>query len=66
MQYDRREFMIRVATAGATLTMQGASGAGLDEWKAGWLDPPRSYRPHTRWWWPGSAVTKAGIEWQLE
>lgn len=23
----------------------------------GFQNPPRSARPHTRWWWPGSAVT---------
>ncbi len=28
--------------------------------------PPPTYRPHTRWWWPGNAVTKEGIDWQLE
>ncbi len=32
----------------------------------GWTNPPASYRPHTRWWWPGNAVTKEGIAWQLE
>jgi len=32
----------------------------------GWLNPTRSYRPHTRWWWPGNAVTEDGITWQLE
>lgn len=34
--------------------------------KAGWLRPARTYRPHTRWWWPGSAVTTDGITWELE
>ncbi len=34
--------------------------------KAGWDNPPATYRPHTRWWWPGNAVTKEGIDWQLE
>lgn len=32
----------------------------------GWTNPPATYRPHTRWWWPGNAVTKEGIDWQLE
>jgi hypothetical protein len=31
-----------------------------------WLKPARTYRPHTRWWWPGSAVTAEGITRQLE
>lgn len=34
--------------------------------KTEWPQPARSYRPHTRWWWPGNAVTKDGIKWQLE
>ncbi len=33
--------------------------------KAGWQNPPRTYRPHTRWWWPGNAVTREGITAQL-
>jgi len=37
--------------------------AALEE---GWRNPPATYRPHTRWWWPGNAVTKEGITWQLE
>jgi hypothetical protein len=34
--------------------------------KEGWSNPPATYRPHTRWWWPGNAVTKEGLTWQLE
>jgi len=34
--------------------------------KAGWDKPARTYKPHTRWWWPGNALTKADITWQLE
>jgi hypothetical protein len=34
--------------------------------KAAWLHPARTYRPHTRWWWPGGAVTTDGITWELE
>ncbi len=66
MPCDRREFLLRVAAAGASLKTARLANAGPADWKAGWLDPPRSCRPHTRWWWPGSAVTKAGIDWQLE
>ena len=36
------------------------------ELRAAWLNPARTYRPHTRWWWPGAAVTADGITWQLE
>jgi len=32
----------------------------------GWKNPPSTYRPHTRWWWPGNAVTKEEIDWELE
>ncbi len=28
--------------------------------------PPETTRPWTRWWWPGNAVTEAGITTQLE
>ena len=37
----------------------------LKRWRAGWANPPRTFKPHTRWWWPGSAVTREGIDWQL-
>ena len=34
--------------------------------KTGWENPPSTYRTHTRWWWPGNAVTKEGIDFQLQ
>jgi len=34
--------------------------------KAGWDHPTRTYKPHTRWWWPGNALTKTDITFQLE
>ncbi len=34
--------------------------------KEGWNNPARTYRPHTRWWWPGNALTEADITFQLE
>jgi hypothetical protein len=34
--------------------------------KSEWFHPARTYRPHTRWWWPGAAVTTDGITWELE
>ena len=34
--------------------------------KTGWENPPATYRTHTRWWWPGNAVTKEGIDFQLQ
>jgi hypothetical protein len=40
--------------------------ATLAKLQADWEKPPRSCRTHTRWWWPGNALTKADITWQLE
>ena len=34
--------------------------------REGWKNPPSTYRPHTRWWWPGNAVTREEIDWELE
>lgn len=53
--------------AAATLApaAPGASSA-LEGLKAGWEKPARTFKPHTRWWWPGNALTKADITWQLE
>ena len=38
----------------------------LQTLKTGWEQPARTYKPHTRWWWLGNALTKADITWQLE
>ncbi|MCX6327405.1 MAG: glycosyl hydrolase [Bacteroidia bacterium] len=43
-----------------------AADLTLQTLKAGWNKPARTYRPHTRWWWPGNALTKADITFQLE
>ena len=29
-------------------------------------DPADVYRPHTRWWWMGNAITKEDLTWQLQ
>jgi len=34
--------------------------------QSGWQKNERTYRPHTRWWWPGNALTKSDITFQLE
>ena len=34
--------------------------------KGGFRDPPPDCWPHTRWWWPGNAVSKEEITWELE
>lgn len=38
----------------------------LQRLEAGWSKPARTYKSHTRWWWPGNALTPADITWQLE
>ena len=43
-----------------------AANKNLQSLQAGWDNPTRTYRPHTRWWWPGNALTKADITFQLE
>ncbi len=40
-----------------------ASTAGL---LRAWIDPGRSCRPHTRWWWLGNALEKSDITFQME
>ena len=70
--WNRRKFIACLGTAGAALSWPWRPAAAeepqqtIDRLKAGWMRPPRSYRPHTRWWWPGNAVTKEGLAWQLE
>jgi len=38
----------------------------LDHLKEGFQSPPLDCWPHTRWWWPGNAVSKKEISWELE
>ncbi len=38
----------------------------LDRLRLGFSNPPVDCKPHTYWWWPGNAVTKEGIAWQLQ
>ncbi len=37
-----------------------------EEIRKGFGNPPEEYRPRTRWWWPGNAVTKEEIAWELQ
>ena len=72
MTPTRREFLKQIGSTTVALSIRGKArgekdySGSLDDLKAGWLHPACSYRPHTRWWWPGSAVTREGITWQLE
>ena len=52
--------------AASCLTTTATDSDTLQTLKAGWDGPARTYKPHTRWWWPGNALTKADITWQLE
>ena len=49
-----------------SLAVRADDRATLQTLKAGWNNPARTYKPHTRWWWPGNALTKADITWQME
>ena len=31
-----------------------------------WRDPPLEYHPYVRWWWPGGAVDKKGIQREMD
>jgi hypothetical protein len=67
---QRRTFLSRVGALALAPRLAGAAepaaqGRGPSLLSV-WLKPARTYRPHTRWWWPGSAVTAEGITRQLE
>ena len=34
----------------------------LETLKALWDKPERTHKPHTRWWWPGNALSPADIK----
>ena len=40
--------------------------SSLERLKALWDNPARTHKPHTRWWWPGNALSPADITRQLE
>lgn len=55
-----------LASAGFALAPALRGQATRDRLLAGFRNPPRSARPHTRWWWPGSAVTHPLLTRDLE
>ncbi len=66
MQLTRRNFLEQTSgLLGVSLMPQINPPPVADQLLAGWKNPPRDCRPHTRWWWPGNAVSKAGIQTQL-
>jgi hypothetical protein len=40
-------------------------GAGLDQLRRDFANPPMDCRPHTRWWWMGNALRNQDIDFQL-
>ena len=48
----------------AFLTLSAVAAAQSPD--LGWPELTRENKPWTRWWWPGSAVDKASLTWQLE
>ena len=42
------------------------AGVTIQTLQSNWNKPSRTYKPHTRWWWPGNALTKGDITFQLE
>ena len=60
-------FAIRLRALPLSAFLPPSSLAALAEsLEAGWRAPVATYRQHTRWWWPGSAVTEEGIRWELD
>jgi hypothetical protein len=57
---------ISLLNASETVNSKVSGVVTLQSLKAGWDKPARTYRPHTRWWWPGNALTKSDITFQLE
>jgi hypothetical protein len=66
----RRTFLALPAAGCLTALAQSRDksrdAAASDPLRELWDSPPRTFRPHTRWWWPGNAATKEGITWELE
>ncbi len=54
----RRDFLAGVGAGAISLVFAAPVSAEptLDGLRDGWRQPPRSCRPHIRWWWPGGAV----------
>ena len=48
-----------------TTMFQGFKVNPLSNLKEHFHNPPEEYWPRTRWWWPGNAVTKEEIAWEL-
>lgn len=64
---NRRKFPSHVIQLVAVIVFSLQLNAStIEHLKAGWDQPGRSYKSHTRWWWPGNVLTKQEITWQLE
>ncbi|NOY59041.1 MAG: hypothetical protein GXO75_08925, partial [Calditrichaeota bacterium] len=52
-----------ILTLSPANTLYGKNLRGLE---TNFRNPPMDCRPYTYWWWPGSAVTRKEITWELE
>ncbi len=66
MTLTRRNFLKETGgLLGLSLVPQINQSSAADPLLTGWKNPPRDCRPQTRWWWPGNAISKEGIQTQL-
>lgn len=65
MLTNRRQFVFGATGAALFPTWRVYGGSPPDRLWEGFAKPDRTYRPRTRWWWPGNAVTKAQITAEL-
>lgn len=63
---NKVKLFILLAVSFITAAANGSAIATIDQLKQGWQSPAATYKQHTRWWWPGNAVTEQGITYQLE
>lgn len=69
MKTNIKKYSLQLILGALLLVTQSAGAAdrsALQMLKAGWEQPARTYKPHTRWWWPGNVLTKGDITWQME
>ena len=61
MKTNIKKYSLQLILGALLLVTQSAGAAdrsALQMLKAGWEQPARTYKPHTRWWWPGNVLTK--------
>ncbi len=65
--FSRRQWLAGGAAAFGSPLLYRERSYGVGPDASGFRDwpPLQAFRPHTRWWWPGGAVTKEGISREL-